>query len=1065
MKFLGSNEFRLFITFLIIYSLFVHWVGWNEQTRLLSAISLVDEGRLDINDYANYTGDRVFFNGNYYSDKPPGSSLFLAPIYSLAKVITNDKYNPSDANKILLPEPQFNTTVYTDKNTGNAVLLTSLLGTVLLSSLPGAILVVLIYKTALEMGRNKKTALITSVVFGLGTIIFSYSTVFMGNILSLLFLFLSFYIVYIKKSGGKSHLLVSGIFLGLSISIDYLATVFSVLFIAMIFLRRLKAVPFLAIGLLIGVMPLAIYNSMIFGNPLVFYESHLDPKISPCSFGTQYLSTCPTNSGLSVKTIQLMFLGIEELLFMPYRGLLFYMPFLMFSFVGLFYLYKKNKDLSLLVLFTFIAYLILNSLYVYWFGGSTFGPKYLLGPIPFLSVPFLAFIKGDKRPLISIIFWIIVIVSIFQMFLSTTGFWEGATVYALKNSNLIRLEWYKQGVFWVDSFRNLNPLYNHYLPALISDGPRSRILEQAIASRLPDIRDLSPISVRELTLFTTPYGILILRVPFLVLLMFPLIMLAVWYKRIARNKPVIYVLIILALVLLLSEINLSSITFDNNWYPLTYNDSLRFMSNNATLSIFSESGKNGLLNLSIGTFHKPRVLLLTLNNESLGYFVVNSFNDSVMVPVNLTKGSNIIGFSSIGGCDYPIRLNYSIDWRCLSFAVKNISIEDGVSVFKGNNSLLFTNNWQVTLYKKEDIAWAYNNTNATILTYSWMPLEYRISMDITSYHDYRKVYVYLNNQLVDEINVSPFLTKYMSRYFSFNEGENEVKLFSDGCISPRTIENSSDARCLSYGITNFTLVHVNFTDGYFFTNSYQPESNGTLRWLTDGSGIAILSSRPKAILLNATYSSYYRPRYLSIFLNGYESSKYFIDNRHDTETSYLVILAQNETYLTFDTKPPCDKPSQVEFSTDKRCFSVILKDFELFNASGYLDGLNEGFENGWYDLEHGQQYTFRWFSNNATIHLFNPRNENVNINLSFVSWSYHRNRTANIILDNAQLAAFNLTANTGNSYEFDVEIKPGNNVITFDVPSGCEIPFLLENSNDKRCLSMAVADLEISIVS
>jgi len=80
-------EFKLFITFFVIYFLFIHWTGYNENSRFALTRAIVDDISLEINNYFNQTTDRSYFNGNYYSDKESGMSILATVPYTIWKNI------------------------------------------------------------------------------------------------------------------------------------------------------------------------------------------------------------------------------------------------------------------------------------------------------------------------------------------------------------------------------------------------------------------------------------------------------------------------------------------------------------------------------------------------------------------------------------------------------------------------------------------------------------------------------------------------------------------------------------------------------------------------------------------------------------------------------------------------------------------------------------------------------------------------------------------------------------------------------------------------------------------
>ena len=74
-KFSLNNETKLFLIFLLVYGFFMHWTGWEEESRFSLTKSIVENGTLNIDNYYFFSGDLAYYNGHYYSDKMPGISL------------------------------------------------------------------------------------------------------------------------------------------------------------------------------------------------------------------------------------------------------------------------------------------------------------------------------------------------------------------------------------------------------------------------------------------------------------------------------------------------------------------------------------------------------------------------------------------------------------------------------------------------------------------------------------------------------------------------------------------------------------------------------------------------------------------------------------------------------------------------------------------------------------------------------------------------------------------------------------------------------------------------------
>src|SRR5919202_6154659 len=61
------------------YAYFYQGGGWNQNSRLDLSRALVERGTLQIDAYADNTGDKAVFDGHAYSDKAPGQALAAVP--------------------------------------------------------------------------------------------------------------------------------------------------------------------------------------------------------------------------------------------------------------------------------------------------------------------------------------------------------------------------------------------------------------------------------------------------------------------------------------------------------------------------------------------------------------------------------------------------------------------------------------------------------------------------------------------------------------------------------------------------------------------------------------------------------------------------------------------------------------------------------------------------------------------------------------------------------------------------------------------------------------------------
>lgn len=539
-KSVDNIEIKIFLTFFLIYLLFSHWVGWNEESRISLTKSISRENSFQIDIYANFTGDRAFYDGHYYSDKAPGTSFLATPISLILDSIFCNIENSEET--ILVPKTVFLSKIYLFYNLPFRESVLQILTVIMLSALPGALLVVLIYKTSRFFVENHIYSLITSFSFGLGTLIFPYSTVAMGILLASFFGFLGFYIILkILKTGFVSRFIfISGLLLGFSFVVSYLMIIVFIGLSLFLFLSKSnkKTIFQFFIGVSLGSLPLLIYNFVIFSNPFNLTMFHRDKYIFPCLY--EDLPGCVIINKMDLDHLILATIyfpnGLASILFYPYRGIFFYAPFLLTTPFGFYLLYKKDKNLTKSLLLIFILFVIFLNYYPSWEGGNSFGLRYMIPIMPFLSIPFAMFLqRGWKNRYAKIVLLVLLFISVFHNFLGQSTNWEGFIISFKESGAEANIQWSTKSfkVPFMKAFL-LNPLYEHYLPMFLKNGPRSRILE-GILTGTPssiDIRDFQPIKIREIQLFTfSPFETLVLKIPFLIIPILLAIITLIWRKE------------------------------------------------------------------------------------------------------------------------------------------------------------------------------------------------------------------------------------------------------------------------------------------------------------------------------------------------------------------------------------------------------------------------------------------------------------------------------------------------------------------------------------------------------
>jgi hypothetical protein len=76
--------------------------NWQVVTRLGLTLSIVESGQLNIDRFADRTGDKAQFDGRYYTDKVPGLSFLAIPVVAAHVLIihmTGRGVEPADFSR------------------------------------------------------------------------------------------------------------------------------------------------------------------------------------------------------------------------------------------------------------------------------------------------------------------------------------------------------------------------------------------------------------------------------------------------------------------------------------------------------------------------------------------------------------------------------------------------------------------------------------------------------------------------------------------------------------------------------------------------------------------------------------------------------------------------------------------------------------------------------------------------------------------------------------------------------------------------------------------------------
>lgn len=373
----------IFLILLICYGYFFpRWAEWNQNSRMDLTLALVEKGTFAIDDYYENTGDYAVYGDHIYTDKAPGTSLLGVPAYAafraLARIPMVDhlltRLSATAAFQATLREG--GTGLLKDKVYFAAALYFTTFFTV---SLPSALLGVMLNGFLARLGLSRALRVGLVLAYGLGTIVFPYSTVFYGHQIAAVLLFATFYLLHRLRHGelGLNVLWVAGALVGLTVLTEMpalIATGFLVLYAAWFLPRKHNL-----LRLLLGGLPFALllgfYNHVCFGSPFASSYRYLGrfPEISNTGF-----------LGFSAPNPEALW-GVT---FSFYRGLFPLSPFLLLAVPGFWYLFRDRQwqgEFALL-LGTVLAHLALISCWYDWRGGFAIGPRNLLLILPYLTV-------------------------------------------------------------------------------------------------------------------------------------------------------------------------------------------------------------------------------------------------------------------------------------------------------------------------------------------------------------------------------------------------------------------------------------------------------------------------------------------------------------------------------------------------------------------------------------------------------------------------------------------------------------------------------------------------------
>jgi hypothetical protein len=391
---------------LVIYAYFFpRWADWNQNTRINLALAIVEERTLSIDAYHENTGDKLYYEGRYYSDKAPGLSFAAVPVYAAMLPLLESAPAVQVLDRVA-SSPALEATLNPDGSGVNrekvVFAVAQYIFTVLLVSLPSALLGVLLFHFLGRFTYGIWLRFSIVLAYGLGTSALPYSTVFYSHQLGAVLTFAAFFLVFriVREGAPRWHLWLAGLLLGFSILSEnptaFIAAVVGLY--AVISLRDWKAGIPLAAAALPFILIFFGYNYARFGDPL--------------ELGYQYHATFTAHAEAGPAG----FAGFRwdafwDITFSPYKGLFFRSPFLLLAIPGFIYLWQSGRFRAEVITAGVIAagYFIHAASFYDWGGGHTAGPRYLVAMLPFFAFPVISLLENRSW---RILFFFLAVISI-----------------------------------------------------------------------------------------------------------------------------------------------------------------------------------------------------------------------------------------------------------------------------------------------------------------------------------------------------------------------------------------------------------------------------------------------------------------------------------------------------------------------------------------------------------------------------------------------------------------------------------------------------------------------------
>ena len=372
--------------------------GWA-QTSYMALSKALWHGTAQIDDWHWETHDIAWYDGHYYSVKPPGLVLATFPLYAAlraagAEDLARDARIRAEGAGVAPWAPGRPPIAYYGYSERRAIAARGAIAddapltwalTVLGALAPALALLALAACAAERVAPGTGAA--AALTLGAGTLVLPFATLYFSHVLSALLAFAAFMLAWREREGPPRPrtLLPAGLLAGLAIVCEYpLAIAAGVVGLYALSRRGVglvrRATAYGA-GVLAGVLPLLAYQWWAFGSPL--HMTYANAVAWTGRSGHDILGL--NDGGFFGITAPRLVDGLS--LLVGGRGLLTLAPVLVVAAAGVVAMHREGRRAEARTIGALaLAYLVYDAGYWLPFGGGSPGPRFLIPILPFVAV-------------------------------------------------------------------------------------------------------------------------------------------------------------------------------------------------------------------------------------------------------------------------------------------------------------------------------------------------------------------------------------------------------------------------------------------------------------------------------------------------------------------------------------------------------------------------------------------------------------------------------------------------------------------------------------------------------